>query len=376
MIYRYCEWDGTEFPTQDHLSLFANLMEFVLAYGDEALRELEELELDEQHRKMLEELIRQGLLERTAGRWRLTPRAVRVMQRQALMEIFRGLRGAGREGHEVHNPGSSTERSDGTRPYRFGDPVSQIEISATLRNALARQGPGLPIRIRHDDVELFNMEGQASVSLALLLDMSGSMARYGRYLQAKKCAMALHALLRQQFPQDTVDVIEFATTARLVPEYKLPLLLPRPVTIFDPQVRMQIPLNQADTGPPHFTNLHMALMLARRVLIRRPGDNKLIFIITDGEPTAHLQGNYICLLYPPDRASIMATLTEALHTARQGIRVATFALIDDYWGMDWVGFVDQLTRTTRGVAFYCDSGDLTRSEYRAVSYTHLTLPTN
>ena len=102
----------------------------------------------------------------------------------------------------------------------------------------------------------------------------------------------------------------------------------------------------------------MGLMLARRILARRGGDNKQVFIITDGEPTAHVQGDYVYLLYPPQKATTLATLSEAVQLTRQGIRIATFALTEDYAYMDWVGFVDQLTRLTRGVAFYCASGDL------------------
>ena len=134
--------------------------------------------------------------------------------------------------------------------------------------------------------------------------------------------------------------------------------MPKEVTIFDPQVRLRVALSQADKAPQHFTNLQMGLMMARRVLQRRGGDNKQIFIITDGQPTAHVQGDYLYLLYPPHKASMAATLKEALVCVRHGIRLSTFALIEDYFFMDWVGFVDQLTRLTRGVAFYCTSGDL------------------
>ena len=118
------------------------------------------------------------------------------------------------------------------------------------------------------------------------------------------------------------------------------------------------PITQADKAPQHFTNLQMGLRLARRVLTRRGGDNKQIFIITDGQPTAHLQGEYIHLLYPPEKITALTTLKEAVQTTRQGIRICTFALAEDYEYMDWLGFVDQMTKVTKGVAFYCSSGDL------------------
>jgi len=358
MRFRYTEWDGSEFLTQDKLKLFDQIMDFVLSYGDEALQALDQLEIDEDQQKLLEQLIDEGLLEKIAGRWRLTPKAIHAMQRKALMEVFRNLKPGYRGGHETPRSGQAGERIEDTKPYQFGDPVSDIDSGQTLRNAMHRTGTGLPIRVGESDFEVYKTQSLTSVSMVILLDMSGSMARYGRFFQAKKCAMAMHALLRQRFWMDTVDVVGFHSTATVIPEHKLPLLMPKRVTIFDPQVRMRVPLSKAEQAPQHFTNLHMGLMTARRILARRGGENRQIFIITDGEPTAHLQGDYLYLLYPPDEASAVATLKEAMLATKQGIRIATFALIDDYYYMDWVGFVNQLTKLTRGVGFYCASGDL------------------
>jgi uncharacterized protein with von Willebrand factor type A (vWA) domain len=358
MRYRYTEWDGTEFPTQDHLSFFDQFMDFVLEYGDRAMDALERMEMNESQRELLEQLIKDGLLEKAGARWKLTPRAVNAMQRKALMEIFKNLQSGTRDGHEAIDAGRRGERIEGTVRYQFGDPVSEIDLSATLRNTLARSGPGLPIKISEDDFELFRAETTASSSLVILLDMSGSMQRYNRFVQAKKCAMALTALVRQRFPLDTVDLVGFFSTSEQIPEHKLPLLMPKPVTIFDYEVKMQVPLSQASAAPQHFTNLQMGLMSARRILRRRGGDNKQIFIITDGQPTAHVQGDMLYLLYPPEKRTTIATLQEAVLAKQEGIRIASFALIEDYYYMDWVGFIDQLTKLTKGVAFYCTSSDL------------------
>lgn len=214
------------------------------------------------------------------------------------------------------------------------------------------------MRVREEDFELFNSEARTSCSTVLLLDMSGSMGRFGRFYQAKKCAMAMFALIRQRFGMDTVDLVGFYSGAERIAEEKLPLLMPKQVTMFDPKIHLRIPIDKIDDGPPHFTNLHLGLMKARRILARRGGDNKMMFIITDGQPTAHVQGDYVYLLYPPHKSSHIATLSEALRIAKQGIRICTFALTDDYWDMDWLGFVDDLGRLTRGVTFHCTSGDL------------------
>ena len=170
--------------------------------------------------------------------------------------------------------------------------------------------------------------------------------------------MAVYALIRQRFAGDTVDIVGFYSGAEVIPEHRLPLLMPKQVSMFDPEIRIRVPISQLDEAPQHFTNLHMGLMMARRILARRGGRNKQVFIITDGEPTAHVQGEYVYLIYPPEQSTMMATLREALLLSRQGVRFSTFALIEDYYCMDWVRFVDQLTRMTRGVAFYCTSDNL------------------
>lgn len=358
MRFRYTEWNGQEFATQDHLQFFDNLIEFMLEYGDQALDALQQFEMDEENQELLQKLIDEGLLEKMGAKWKLTPRAINAMQRKALMEVFARLSQGRREGHETPDPGAGGERVEGTRPYQFGDPVSELDLHATLRNTLKRHGPGLPLHINEHDFELHQAESHTSCSTVILLDMSGSMARYRRFYHAKKCAMAMHALIRQRFPQDTVDLVGFYSSASVIPEQKLPLLSPKQVTLFDYEVRMRVPVTQIDDAPQHFTNLHMGLLTARRILARRGGDNKQIFIITDGQPTAHLQGDYIYLLYPPANTTTVTTLKEALRIARQGIRLCTFALTEDYAYMDWVGFVDQLARLTRGVAFYCAGGDL------------------
>lgn len=357
MKFSYTEWDGSEFIDQQKLmQFFGQVMDFVLQYGQKALDAMEHL--DPEQAELLEQLLEQGLLEKVRGSYRLTPKAVSAMQRKALMEVFARLAPGSRDGHDSPQSGRGDERLEGTRPYQFGDPVSEIDLTATLKNAMVRNAAGCPIQISEEDFELYLSEAKTSVSLVILLDMSGSMARFGRFFQAKKVAMAMHALLRQRFPNDTVDVIGFYSTAEKIDEGKLPLLMPKKVTIFDYQVSMRVPLGDAEHAPQHFTNLQAGLRMARQTLSRRGGDNKLIFIVTDGEPTAHIEGDDLVLLYPPDRRTTAATLNDALTLTRNGVRIATFALIDDYYHMDWVGFVDQLTKLTRGVSFYCGSGDL------------------
>jgi uncharacterized protein with von Willebrand factor type A (vWA) domain len=382
MKYFYGEFDGQEFPTQDKLFAFDNLTQFILQYGEQALRAIENMlkeQGDPQQSELLEQLLKDGMLDKDGkGKVRLTPKAVGRMQQKALMEVFANLKQGNREGHEKSTPGHGGERVEGTKPYQFGDPVSELDLHATLRNAMQRGAtrkrqpaspspqpdldprprPLAPIRFSEHDFELHLHEGVASCSTVVLLDMSGSMMRYGRFMAAKKVAMAMQGLVRSRFPQDSIDFVGFYSGAQKIPEIALPLVMPKPVTIYDYSVRLRVKLDQLDQAPQHFTNLHMGLQLARRMLRRRGGENKQIFIITDGQPTAHVEGDYCYLLYPPDDRSTAATLKEALLAVRDGCRLSTFALIEDYWGMDWVGFVDQLTRLTKGVAFYTNSSAL------------------
>ena len=365
MKYFYGEYDGSEFPTQDNLFGFDQLMQFIMQYGEQALKAIEQMmqnPKDDAQSELLEQLLKDGMLDKDGkGKLRLTPRAITKMQRKALMEVFANLRSGQRDGHEKVTPGLGGERIEGTKAYQYGDPVSELDLHATLHNALSRHGlPAANSAIKFDehDFELHQHEGVTSCSTVILLDMSGSMMRYGRFLAAKKVAMAMQALVRGKFPQDTLDFVGFYSGASRIPEIALPLAMPKPVTIYDYQVKMKVPISQIDRAPQHFTNLHMGLQMARRILRKRTSENKQIFIITDGQPTAHVEGDHIHLIYPPDPRSTVATLKEAVISVREGCRISTFALIEDYWGMDWVGFVDQLVKLTKGVAFYTSSGEL------------------
>jgi uncharacterized protein with von Willebrand factor type A (vWA) domain len=238
-----------------------------------------------------------------------------------------------------------------------------------MRREVSEHGhASLPLRIRLDDFEVHQTEGRADCATVLLIDQSGSMMRYGRFYQAKRVALGLQAMLSAKFPQDTLDFVGFYTLADRIHARDLPLVMPKPVSIRDYEVRLRAPLEQARANPGklplHFTNLQLGLREARRILQRSGAANKQIFIITDGQPTAHVQPepntgeDWLYLLYPPTQETRDITLTEAVKCQQAGIRLASFALIEDYWGMDWVGFIEQLTRLTRGVAYYNTGEDL------------------
>jgi uncharacterized protein with von Willebrand factor type A (vWA) domain len=385
MKFSYSEFEGQGFLGPDQLFPQPQVMNFILQYGEQALDAMNHLE-DDEEQQYIQALIDAGLLEEYEDedgntKLRMTGRMVRGFQHRALLDIFADMRKGAREGHQTRQQGRTTERADGTKPYEFGDPISELELGQTLRNAIARQsrdraastglgsgGATLPLRINSSDFELHLTEGSADCATVMLIDLSGSMMRYGRFLQAKRIALGMQELIRGRFPQDTMDYVGFYSLADVLQEKDIPLVMPKPVSVRDYEVRLRIPLEQARANveriPQHFTNLQLGLRTARQLLARRGAANKQIFVITDGQPTAHVaksdvsEEEMLYLLYPPTEQTSDITLQEALRCQQQGIRIATFALIEDYWGMDWVGFVDRLTRLTRGLAYYCTSEDL------------------
>ena len=65
-------------------------------------------------------------------------------------------------------------------------------------------GPHGPrLAVTEDDFVVYETEYQSSCATVVLLDMSGSMARYGKYYHAKKVALACKALFAAVIPKTT-----------------------------------------------------------------------------------------------------------------------------------------------------------------------------
>ena len=193
----------------------------------------------------------------------------------------------------------------------------------------------------------------------VLIDMSGSMGRYGKYYTTKKVAIALQAMVRAQYPQDAIEMIGFYTFATPMTERQLLNSAPKPVSLWDSRVHLRFDLDKLPARvPQHFTNIHAGLRLARSHLMRQSAANKQIIVITDGEPTAHLEGREVVLIYPPAEKTATHTLNEVKHCANAGIRVSSFALIEDYFYLGLVNFVQEMARVSGGVAAYSSADDL------------------
>jgi uncharacterized protein with von Willebrand factor type A (vWA) domain len=306
--------------------------------GDDAADDLEQL------RALARELEEAGYLQRDGGRLELTPRAARKLGTRALAEIFTRLRREGFGGHPLPRPGTGGERTDDAKRLEWGDPFA-IDINRTLFNAMARQGPGLPVTIDPHDFEVHRSEEVTLSSTVLLLDMSRSMLLRGCSSAAKKVAMALHALIHTKYPRDRLYVVGFAYYARQIKPEAIATLSPY----------------EFEYG----TNLQHALMIARGLLGRRSGGNKEIVVITDGEPTAHIANGQVEFAYPPTLRTVQSTLREVGRCTREGIVINTFMLERSRYLSE---FVDLMSRINRGRAFYVEPERL--GEYVLVDYVN------
>jgi len=297
------------------------------ALGEDAVADL--LRLKEIERA----LERAGLVSRDRGRLEVTPKGARKMGERALVRVFEHLR-RDREGvHEALEAGGLAEPTGATRPWRFGD-SGQIAVQRSVFNAVARGGPGGRVRLEPDDLELLEAEQRTEAATALLLDLSFSMPLRGHDIHAKKMALALHALIEGRYPHDTLYLIGFSDYAR----------------------QMQ-PKELAASGweRVYGTNMHHAFNLAGRLLSQHPRATRQVIMVTDGEPTAHLEGDRAKFNWPPIPKTIRLTLMEASKLARAGVTLNVF-MLEDSPGL--IGFMERLAELTAGRIFLMDDRDL------------------
>ncbi len=304
--------------------------------GDDAIDDLDQL------RELTRALEEAGYLDRDGGRLELTPRAARKLGMRALTDIFSRLRREGFGGHALPRPGRGGEPTEETKPYEFGDAFA-VDINRTLFNAMARGGIGTPVIIGPEDFEVSRSEETTVSSTVLLLDMSRSMLLRGCSSAAKKVAMALHTLIHTKYPRDRLFVVGFAYYARQLKPESIPTLSPY----------------EFEYG----TNLQHALIIARQLLGRSTGGNKEIVVITDGEPTAHIEQGQVEFAYPPTMRTVQSTLREVGRCTREGIVINTFMLERSRYLSE---FVDLMSRINHGRAFYVEPERL--GEYVLVDY--------
>ena len=277
-------------------------------------------------------LMNQGFLDRGSdGQWRLSPKAMRQLGQAALRDVAQQL--SGRHGErETRRAGAAGELTGATRPWAFGDTepwnVTRTITNAVLRRAGTDRRDG-PVRIAVDDVEVSETETRSQAVVALLVDTSFSMVMENRWLPMKRTALAVSHLVSTRFRSDALEIIAFGRHARTVSAAELTGL---------------------EGVYEQGTNLHHALALASRHLRRHPNAQPVVLVVTDGEPTAHLEnygsdGTSVFFDYPPHPRTIAHTVRGFDEVARLGAQVTIFRLGDD---PGLARFIDQVARRVEG----------------------------
>ncbi|MEU6020534.1 VWA domain-containing protein [Micromonospora sp. NPDC047134] len=296
-----------------------------------------------QLRELERELRRQGWVTRDAEGLTLSPKALRRLGGTALRQVFAELTAGPRGRHDLRSAGAAGEVSGASRPWEYGD-EQPLDVVRTLTRAVARSGPGVPVRLAVSDFEVVETERRAAAAVALCVDLSYSMISQGRWGPMKQTALALAHLMATRFPQDALQIIGFGREAATLSQQELAAVEP---------------------DRAQGTNLQHALRLAGRHLSRHPDAEPVVLVVTDGEPTAHLdpEDGEAVFCWPPLPETIDATIREVDRLGRRGATLNLFMLGDDP-GLR--RFVDAVARRSGGRVFTPDTEDL--GEYVVSDY--------
>lgn len=300
----------------------------------------EEASVDARTLAQIEKELREsGLLQRSSdGSLRLSPKAMRQLGKSLLRDVADRM--SGRTGQrDLRQAGAAGEPSGASRPWEFGD-TETWDVTRTVTNAVQRtvsRGESVRggIRLELEDIEIVETEARTQAAVALLVDTSFSMAMDGRWLPMKRTALALHQLVSTRFRGDKLQLIAFGRRAQVMDIEELTGLEPL-----------------WDKG----TNLHHALLLANRHFRKHPSMRPVVLIVTDGEPTSHLESSgRVFFDYPPHPVTIAQTVAELDATARLGAQVTFFRLGDD---PGLARFIDQMARRADGRVVAPEADDL------------------
>ncbi len=292
--------------------------------GDDTARSMEQMA---EFTKMLEQA---GLINNKGGVLELTPRALRKLGQNVLEDLYTKLSADRLGRHNVSVSGVGHQRNFETKPYEFGDPFT-LNIERTMRNAIRRTGGGSPVQLTPEDFEVERTERTTRTSTVLMLDLSMSMPMRDNFVPAKKVALALESLISGQYPQDYLGIVTFSEVAREVPARDLAEL---------------------SWDYVYGTNMQHGFQLARQMLSRESG-TKQILMVTDGEPTAHINSfGQPEFNYPPTHQTIDLTLKEVNRCTRDNIRINVFMLDATPY---LTNFIEQITKINGGRAFFTDN---------------------
>jgi len=277
-------------------------------------------------------------------KFELTDKGLDFLGFKALKDLLASLGKSSIGRHDTNHLSTGVEAHEASRQYAFGDTLN-LDVNATLRSAIAREGLAVPINLEYSDLMVHQTEYQSSCATVLMLDCSHSMILYGedRFTPAKRVALALTHLIRTQYPGDSLRVVLFHDSAEEIPLSTLA---------------------RAQVGPYH-TNTSEGLRLARRILMTQRKDMRQIIMITDGKPSAMTLSDGRIYKNPMglDPRILQETFREVSLCRRAGIMINTFMLADDYYLVD---FVKKVTEICQGKAYFTTT--LTLGQYILMDY--------
>ncbi|WP_028652894.1 vWA domain-containing protein [Nocardioides halotolerans] len=298
---------------------------------DKLARQLgEDARVDARTLQELERALRDGgtLRRGSDGNLQLTPKAMRQLGKALLRDVADKM--SGRQGQrELRRAGAAGDLSGATRPWEFGD-TEPWHVPRTITNAVVRtagegRGLGAGVRLTVDDIEVQETEARTQACVALLVDTSFSMAMDGRWVPMKRTALALHTLIRSRFRGDALQLIGFGRHAEVMDIEELTAL---------------------DAMWDKGTNLHHALLLANRHFRKHPNAQPVLLIVTDGEPTSHLEADgEVYFSYPPHPLTVAYAVRELDNSRRLGAQTTFFRLGDD---PGLARFIDSMAQRVEG----------------------------
>ncbi len=288
------------------------------------------ISIDEPHDPARQSSVGGQAGEAQQAKFEITDKSLDFLGFKALRNLLGSLGKSSFGRHDTRDLATGIEASGSSKTYEFGDTLN-LDITATLSNAIQREGLSLPLNIEYSDLQVHQCEYQSSCATVLMLDCSHSMILYGedRFTPAKKVAMALSHLIRTQYPGDSLSLVLFHDSAEEVPLSQL--------------ARVKV--------GPYYTNTREGLRMAQRILQRQRKDMKQIVMITDGKPSALTldDGRIYKNAFGLDPLVVSQTLEEVSKCKRAGVLINTFMLASDY-GL--VQFVQKVTEMCRGKAYF------------------------
>ena len=296
----------------------------------ERMQQEDYISVDEPHDPARQSSVGGQTGEAQQARFEITDKSLDFLGFKSLRNLLGSLGKSSFGRHDTRDLATGIEASGSSKTYEFGDTLN-LDITATLSNAIQREGLSLPLNIEYPDLQVHQCEYQSSCATVLMLDCSHSMILYGedRFTPAKKVAMALSHLIRTQYPGDSLSLVLFHDSAEGIPLSQL--------------ARVKV--------GPYYTNTREGLRMAQRILQRQKKDMKQIVMITDGKPSALTleDGRIYKNAFGLDPLVVSQTLEEVSKCKRAGVLINTFMLASDY-GL--VQFVQKVTEMCRGKAYF------------------------